>query len=64
MCFVRLLFTPNGDAGAVGAREVAALQVCALFTRYPYIPYGNEQWTSRTTHTGDDAPFLSRKDIY
>ena len=20
---------------------------------------GNEQWTSRTTHTGDDAPFLS-----
>jgi len=38
----------------------------AVFTPLVLSPYGgwhggcgNEQWTSRTTHTGDDAPFLS-----
>jgi hypothetical protein len=38
----------------------------AVFTPLVLLPYsgwhggcGNEQWTSRTTHTGDDAPFLS-----
>jgi hypothetical protein len=37
-----------------------------VFTPLVLSPYGgwhgdcgNEQWTSRTTHTGDDAPFLS-----
>ena len=37
-----------------------------MFTPNVLSPYGgwhgscgNEQWTSRTTHTGDDAPFLS-----
>jgi hypothetical protein len=38
----------------------------AVFTPLVLSPFGgwhggcgNEQWTSRTTHTGDDAPFLS-----
>ena len=41
----------------------------AVFTPIVLSPYGgwhggcgNEQWTSRTTHTGDDAPFLSYDD--
>jgi hypothetical protein len=49
------------EVGGGGVHTARALTLRRLARRHGGC--GNEQWTSRTTHTGDDVPFLS-SEIY